>query len=71
MEVVKDCTGVYLRENGIDHLVCNKELLSDYESGEQVKITFENVNECYGLQDEVTCMMAHAYQDKIEIKKIY
>ncbi len=71
MEVIKDCTGVYLRSNGVDHMVCNKDMLTDFESGTKIKVSFEKVGECYGLQDEVVCMMYHEYQDKIEVTKVY
>lgn len=72
MKVIKDCTGVYLRtQNGRDFNVCNAYLLDDVESGTTVKVTYENLNQCYGITPQAVCYMQHVFEGNIEIKEIY
>ena len=70
MEVIRDCTGTYLRENGSDHYVCNEDVLSSYAPGDKVKVQFDVLTECFGLIDQPVCLLYHEFEDKIEITKI-
>jgi hypothetical protein len=72
MEVVKDCTGVYLQaRDGRDYKVCNDEILDNIAAGTKIKVSFDNLEQCFGLIDPVTCMMEHPYEGVIEITEIY
>ena len=72
MTVIKDCTGVYLRaSNGQDFLVCNDELLDNINGGTKIKVSYDNLNECFGLIEPITCTETHTYQGKIEILEIF
>lgn len=68
-EVIKDCTGVYLRIDGKDYLVCNDDVLSGKEDNEMVKVRYEIINEC-DQPPELQCYMAHDYEGVIEVKSV-
>ena len=70
MEVVRDCTGTYLKKDGKDHYVCNESKLSSYASGDKVKVQYDVLAECFGLIDQPVCLLFHEFEDKIEITKI-
>ena len=72
MEVIKDCTGVYLRaRNGQDFKVCNDELLENISAGTKIRVSYDNLTECFGLIEPVTCTLTHVYEGTIEITEIF
>ena len=71
MTVVKDCTGVYLRDNSRDYLVCNDEILENYSAGDKIKVSYDDLEECFGILEPVVCEMAHIYDGKIEVTEIH
>jgi hypothetical protein len=71
MTIVKDCTGVYLRDNSRDYYVCNDEILGSYSAGDKIKVSFDELEECFGILEPVSCEMAHLYESKIEVTEIF
>ena len=71
VEIIKDCTGVYLREKKIDVKVCNTYLLDSYNTGDKIKVNYDILGECFGLIEPITCTTSHPYQDLVEVTKIY
>ncbi len=72
MEVIKDCTGVYLRdENGQDRYVCNEEMLEGYTTGTKLKISYDKLEQCFGLLEPVTCETVHTHVGVIEVTEIH
>ncbi len=72
MEVVKDCTGVYLRNNsGQDYKVCNEERLDGYADGRKIKVRLDNLNECFGLIEDASCTETHVFEGNVEILEIF
>ena len=72
MTVVKDCTGVYLRQkSGQDFKVCNDHLLDDIADGEKISVSYENLEECFGIIESAACFLEHIYEGKIEITEIH
>lgn len=69
MTVVKDCTGLYLRHNGLDYLVCNKKLLAGFENGTSVKASLEKLKQCNENQGPV-CYMYHSNEGWVRILSI-
>ena len=69
--VVRDCTGTYVRfgENE-DYLVCNSDLLKDYQEGDQVSVIFDYTKECPENDGKIMCMMYHENKGMIRIKSI-
>ncbi len=70
MEIVRDCSGTYLKKDGKDHYVCNESKLSSYATGDKVKVQYDVLTECFGLIDQPICLLYHEFEDKIEITKI-
>lgn len=68
MEVIKDCTGVYLRFNNKDYQVCNEEKLAAYSNGEHVTATFKKIKNC--TLDRIVCMMHHESEGFVDVQKI-
>lgn len=68
-EVVRDCTGVYVRVDNKDYFVCNKSALVDKENGAQVNIKMEEdqADNCEGKND-IVCMMYHEHKGVVKVK---
>ncbi len=72
MEVIKDCTGVYLRaKNGQDFKVCNDELLDNVNGGTKIKVTYDNLDECFGILEPPICSETNTFEGKIEITEVF
>ena len=71
VEVIKDCTGVYLRANEVDSKVCNEYLLDSYPSGTKLEVNYDILTQCYGIQEEPTCSDVHAFSQLVEITEIF
>jgi hypothetical protein len=71
MEVVKDCTGTYLRNKaGQDFYVCNFAILDSYATGDKIRVKYDNLNECFGLIEEPTCELLHIHEGVIDVLDI-
>lgn len=71
MEIVRDCTGVYLRSNsGKEYFVCNEALIESYNTGTKIKVEFDILENCFGLIEPPSCSETHVFEDKIEITKV-
>lgn len=71
MEVVKDCTGSYLRtKSGLDYYVCDFASLDPYANGTKIKVKYDVLNQCFGLIETPTCLMEHTYEGVIDILDI-
>lgn len=68
--IVKDCTGVYLRLNGKDFQVCNKEKLDGYPTGAKITATFRQISRCKSAEDDIICMMLHEKEGWIEVLRV-
>ncbi len=72
MEVIKNCHGTFLRDrSGKDYKVCNDDKLSSYATGTKIKVTFDNLEECFGLIEEPTCPDEFTFEGKIEVTEIF
>lgn len=72
MEVVRDCTGTYLRnKSGLDYKVCNEELIESYSEGTKIKVSFDQLDTCFGLLENPQCALEHISEGNIEITKVY
>lgn len=67
--IIKDCTGSYINQNDKDYLICNDEIVDDFDSGTEVSVSFEKVDNCENENDFV-CLMYHENEGVIEITKI-
>lgn len=71
VEVIKDCTGVYVRSNNEDFFVCNKSVLAENEPGSKVIVKMEEdqAENCEG-KDDIVCMMYHEHKGVVRIKLV-
>ena len=70
-ELVKDCTGVYLRIDSKDYQVCNLEKVSAFNNGAKISVSYKKISECKGTaSDQVVCLMYHANEGWVEVLKI-
>ena len=68
MLVVRDCTGTYLRENGKDYFVCNKDKLASFNDGATVEATFHSIPTC--SSEEVACMLYHQNEGPVVVDEV-
>lgn len=72
VQVVKDCTGTYLRVSGKDYHVCNTEYTDSFNNGDSVQVSWLKINTCTGTASKaIVCMMLHPSEAWIEIKSIH
>ena len=65
-QVVKDCTGTYIRYSNKDYLVCNSEQLAGAASGAWVTTSFNKVDICVNMELP-TCNVVHEHSGSVEI----
>ncbi len=58
MVVIKSCTGVFLRHNNLDHIICNTKKLEDYSNGDVVSASFVRSESC-ASDLVITCPTPH------------
>lgn len=69
--VVKDCTGTYIRINGKDYHVCNREKTDSFADGTAVSVEYKTISNCNGTaKDDIVCLMIHENEGWIEVKSI-
>ncbi len=72
MEVVKDCSTIYLRDKGgLDYKVCNDEKLASYSAGTKIKVSYDVLEQCFGLIEDQACEATHFTQGVIEVTEIH
>ncbi len=70
-QIVIDCTGIYLRLDGLDYHVCNLDKVSSFSDGESVTVTYRKLSQCNGsAQSAFVCEMLHANEGWIEVTEI-
>lgn len=67
VQIIRDCTGTYIRMNEKDFKVCNEEAVKNIDSDTSVNLTFQNVDSCPVDEDVVTCMMYHKNAGFVEV----
>ncbi len=62
MDVVRDCTGTYLRFGEKDYPVCNDEILKDKATWTSVRVRYKEVGDgkCAG-KGKYVCAMLHPF----------
>ena len=68
--VIRDCTGTYLRIANDDYLVCNSDILKDYQENSKVKADFSPVTNCPENEGKIVCMMYHENKGMVRINGI-
>jgi len=70
-KIINDCSGVYFRMNNDDYLICNNSMVRDLETGTEIKIKYQVIDECE-KQNNPPCYLPffHEYKSIILISKI-
>ena len=68
--VHKNCTGTYLVVDDKMSRVCNFDLLSDHEEGDEVEVTYKEISSCERYDTLIICMMAFPYDQDIELLSV-
>lgn len=69
--IVRDCTGTYLRKDNVDWKVCNPQKLNLFFTGQQVKVYYNPVENCDNNNPvDSTCLLFHDFQGNIEIVSV-
>jgi hypothetical protein len=66
-QVIRNCTGTYLRVEDKDYLVCNLNLLTQYADNEQIEIGIHHIAECPDLNNKTICMMVYPNAGIVEV----
>ena len=70
-QVVRDCTGTYLRIDNKDYQVCNLEKVEMIADDEIVTATYKKIDVCNGTANGASiCFSLHANEGWIEVVKI-
>ena len=69
-KVIHNCTGSYLQIDGDHYLICNKDIVKDYENGAKVTANFNNITWDDCNQTWAACLMHFAHEGVIQIKSI-
>lgn len=70
MTVVKNCTGVYLKNNNNSYRVCNYNLLDDYQDGDKINITVKKTESCIEESPFNICYLNYPSKGVVEILNI-
>ncbi len=68
-EIVKNCTGSYLKIEDTNLRICNSKLVADLPDGSLVKASYKEPKICKA-DEEIVCMMYYEYDADIEITKV-
>lgn len=66
-KLIRDCSGVYVRDNNVDWRICNETKLKPEDFLKTVTINYQKVNIC---KDTTSCLIYHPYARSIRIKKV-
>lgn len=69
-EVIQNCTGTYLKYHSKVYLVCNEEILSEYESGAKVRVVSKKIKKCASEGSQAMCEMIFPHDGAVEVLKV-
>ena len=64
----RDCTGTYLELDDKDYLICNPNIVEDFQDGSSVKVNFKWKSSC--LSNSIICQLYHESYGFVKILKI-
>lgn len=67
-QIVRNCTGIYLRMDGKEYRVCNSEKVSKYPNGVSITVNYKHIKKCNS--DDIVCTMAYPNDGDIKVLKI-
>lgn len=70
LTIEKNCTGVYLEQNGQFFYVCNDAILKDFEDGDKISVSYKKINKCGAENTGFICHLAFPNHGNIKVLKI-
>lgn len=70
VDIIRNCTGTYIRFNKQDYKVCNQEVLIDFENNKKVNLTFRDSYPCKIPKDTAICTMYHPFISAVTVTKV-
>ena len=69
MQVIRDCTGTYLRKDSLDFQVCNIEIVANFDNRTKLFVLYDELNEC-STNTLPVCLLYHKNDGWIHVTKI-
>ncbi|MFK5878218.1 MAG: hypothetical protein QM478_01845 [Flavobacteriaceae bacterium] len=70
VQIIRDCSGTYIRMNEMDYKVCNDKTLVDFENETILNLSFIDVNKCRLPENIAVCMLYHEHVGSVRILEI-
>ncbi len=70
VQIVRDCSGAYIRMNELDYKVCNEKVLVDIENDAFLDLSFIDVNKCKLPKNVAVCMLYHEHVGSVQVLEI-
>ena len=71
VQIVKDCSGTYIRMNDLDYKVCNDKTLEDTENDAFINLSFIDINKCKLPDGIAICMLYHEHVGSAKVLEIH
>lgn len=68
-QIIRDCTGTYIRVDNKDYKVCNVGIVSGRADNVIIKVKYKRLDSC-SKKSEPMCLMAHDNQGWVEILEV-
>ncbi|NLB86178.1 MAG: hypothetical protein GX793_03855 [Bacteroidales bacterium] len=70
MTVIKNCTGIYIKNYNKSYRVCNYNLLDNYENGDKIRVLVKKIENCTIECSISNCMLVYPSNGWVEILEI-
>lgn len=71
VQIVRDCSGTYIRMDEWDYKVCNDDLLANLENEAMITLSFIDVNKCKLPDGIAVCMLYHEHVGSVKVLDIH
>ncbi len=71
VQIVRDCSGTYIRMNDWDYKVCNDKELGTIENNAFLNLSFIDINKCKLPEGTAVCMLYHEHVGSVKILEIH
>jgi len=68
-KIIKNCTGSYLNINDNEYLICNSEVVVDFNNDTEVLVDYNLIDNCENNHGTI-CEMAYSHNGTISINEI-
>jgi len=68
-KIIKNCTGSYLNINDNEYLICNSEVVVNFNNDTEVMVDYNLIDKCENYQGTI-CMMVYSHNGTVSINEI-